>query len=373
LPLPGRDESIYQQLHKDARAVMRPALRMVEIPLSRETQIRAVAEISLPVSALRKFLECPLQGAAQYALGIFEDEGEDLEQWQDEPIGQSILDRTTLLREVFWKARGNRELLASEYAKAFRMSQLTGDAPAGPFAQAAERIDRANLEQWIEQAQNSGCGSLDRWHEIRMGRGDDFAQADRIVGELSIPLRTGVGGDTQDRVVKIHGSLGFFSPTGYSSLRLVLREEAKVKDFLGPFLSAILLAAAGELGETQFDAIVIGARKGKSRSDIRSLQRLSAEQARNYLSDLVSDLLFEKNHYFLPIEAVEEVERARGRGDDLVDVVNELRDNDFAKCSSDYGPIRDARRFEPPTIEALKRIVDRRFALIRAIFRKEKN
>ena len=46
------------------------------------------------------------------------------EQWQDEPVAQSILDRTTLLREVFWKVRGNQELLASEYAKAFRISRL---------------------------------------------------------------------------------------------------------------------------------------------------------------------------------------------------------------------------------------------------------
>jgi exodeoxyribonuclease V gamma subunit len=371
LPLPGRDEPIYQQLQRDAQEAMRPALRMVDLPLALEAQVGPPAEISLPISALRKFLECPLQGAAQYALGIFEDEGEDLEQWQDEPIAQSILDRTTLLREVFWKARGDRELLAGQYKNAFRISQLAGDAPAGPFAQAAERIDRANLEQWIEQAQDSGCGSLDRWHEIRMGRGDDFATADRIVGELSIPLRTG----TQSRVVKIHGSLGFLSAAADASLRLVLRDKPKAKDFLAPVVSAIVLVAAGELHETQFRAIVVGAKKDKSCSDTRILHCPTVDQARDYLSDLLSDLLFGKNHYFLPIEAVEEVQKeiARSRGGDLVDVVYDLRDNEFAKCSSDYGPIRNARRFEPPTAEALKRIMQRRFGLIRAIFDREKS
>jgi hypothetical protein len=155
----------------------------------------------------------------------------------------------------------------------------------------------------------------------------------------------------------------------------VLRDKPKAKDFLGPFLSAIVLAAAGELTEKIFHAIVVGAGKNKSWSDTRSLHCPSAEQARNYLSDLLSDLLFGKNHYFLPIEAVEEVDKeiARGRAGDLLDVVIDARENEFAKCSSDYGPIRDARRFEPPTIDALKRIVDRRFGLIRAIFDRDKS
>ncbi len=178
LPLPGRDEPIYQGL-KAAREAMRPALRMLEIPPSSGVALRDPGEISLPISALRKFLECPLQGAAQYALGIFEDDGDGLEEWQDEPIAQSILARTILLREVFWKARGDEDLMASEYAKAVRIARLAGDAPAGPFARAAERIDRAYIAHWIEQARNARCGSLDRWHEIRMGRGDESAKADR--------------------------------------------------------------------------------------------------------------------------------------------------------------------------------------------------
>ena len=140
------------------------------------------------------------------------------------------------------------------------------------------------------------------------------------------------------------------------------------------YYKIIRLAAAGELTEKQFHPIVVGAGKHKFWSDTRSLHCPTAEQARNYLSDLLHDLLFEKHHYFLPIEAVENVEKeiARGRGGDLVDVLDDARDNEFAKCSSDYGPIRNARRFAPPTIEALKRTMDRRFGLIRAIFGKEK-
>jgi exodeoxyribonuclease V gamma subunit len=374
--LPGRDEPILEQLGRDVQEAMRPALRIAEFPRTPEPQIGSPAEISLPLFALRRYLECPLQGAAQYVLGMFADEPEDLEQWQDEPIAQSILDRTTLLREIFWKARGNPKLLASEYAKAMRISQLAGAAPAGPFAQAAERSDLEVMQQWIEQALEVDCGSLDQWQEVRVGRADEFVSAQRIVVELSIPLRAEPGADPGPmRIAKIHGSLGFFSAAGNTSLRMVLREEAKAKDFLGPFLSAIVLAAAGELNERRFDAIVIAARKGKSRSDIRRLPPLTAAQARNYLSDLASDLLFGKNHYFLPIETAEAVSKeiTRGGGDDLLDAINDVRDNEFSRCSSDYGPIRNARRFEPPPLEKLKSIMERRFGLIAAIFERKKS
>ena len=54
----------------------------------------------------------------------------------------------------------------------------------------------------------------------RLEVGDEFAKAQRVVAELTIPLKTDArGGDAQNRIVKIHGSLGFFSPTGNASLR----------------------------------------------------------------------------------------------------------------------------------------------------------
>ena len=376
LPLPGRDGPIYQQLSSDVQNEMRPLLGITTLPSVPPSTIGS-HEISLPISALRKFLECPLQGAAKYALRIFEDDDdEDLEQQNEEPIAQSVLNRTNLLREVFWKARGDLAMVVDSYAKAFRISRLVGDAPAGPFARAAERIDHEKIGLWIREARAAGCGSLDRWQEVRMGRGDEFATADRVLGELSITVRAKFGNsEPHARMVRINGSLGFLSAAGSSAVRLVLRDQPKPKDFLGPFLTAIVLAAAGEMTEGRFHALVLGAGKNKVWNESRVLKCPSTERAKEYLVDLLGDLLFGKNHYFLPIEAVDEVDKELGRGSDvdLLDAVNEIRDNEFAGCSSDYGPIRDARRFDPPTVDEMKRIFDRRFSLIRTIFGRDKN
>ena len=158
-------------------------------------------------------------------------------------------------------------------------------------------------------------------------------KADRILPELLLPLRGGVDGGMRDCLVKLRGSLGFLSPTGSASLRLVLRDKAKAKDFLGGFLAALVLAASGEAAPQRFDAIVVGAGKNKSWNETRSLGCPTAEAARRYLSDLVSDLLFDRNHYFLPIEVAEDVRKeiSQGRGDDLLDGIYDARDNEFNK------------------------------------------
>ncbi len=134
----------------------------------------------------------------------------------------------------------------------------------------------------------------------------------------------------------------------------------------------MVLAAAGALTDKRFDAIVLGAGKNKSWNETRGLGCPTAEVARSYLSDLVSDLLFDRNHYFLPIEAVADVYKgiSRGRAGDLLDVIHDTRDNEFNHLSSDYGPIRNARRFDPPSMETLRRLMARRFEMIRAIFDK---
>jgi exodeoxyribonuclease V gamma subunit len=346
---------------------------MLELPKSTQSDDGLTPEISLPISALRKFLECPIQGAAQYALGIFEDESEDSEEHQDEPIAQSILDRTVLLREAFWNARGEPEDLASKYSKAFKLAQTHGHAPAGPFADAARVVDLASLEAWIEHARLAGYENLASWREIQLGRAAEFATSERVAGELILEVQVP---RTEKKIqrVKIHGSAGFLSPALDASIRPVLRDTAKAKDFLGPFLSAIVLAAAGQITAPKFRAIVLCS-KNKSAHKVRSLECPAPQQARDYLAALVSDLLFEKNHYFIPIEAVEAVSNAiiKGGSPDLVDMVDEIRDNDFKSCASDFGPIRGARRFEPPSAKALKRILERRFGIMRTLFGKPEN
>ena len=94
-------------LAPEAREALRRTI--CDIPKMREPAGIADREavLDLPVAALRKFLECPAQGAARYALGMSEDEDAD-EDIVDEPVGMTKLDQVMLLREVFWKLAEDR-------------------------------------------------------------------------------------------------------------------------------------------------------------------------------------------------------------------------------------------------------------------------
>ncbi len=257
-PLPGRDDPVVDQLAPDVQARMRRDLRIPDLQLS-GNQAGAPGEIRLPLSALRKFLECPIQGAARYGLGMVEDEDDECEDHDDEPISQSILDRTIMLREAFWKSRGDRERAIDEYDRAFRLAQARGRAPSGPFAEEARKADLARIREWIDQARAAGAGDLAGWQDVRIARADEFEGGGRLLPEITLNARVDQpDGTIRTHPVKIYGTIGFVSPGADATLQCILRDKAKAKDFLRLFLCGFALAAAGEPLKS-FRAIVAGA------------------------------------------------------------------------------------------------------------------
>ena len=166
-----------------------------------------------------------------------------------------------LLREAFWKAHGDPARLAVEHSKAFKVAQMRGAVPAGPFADAAKSADLINLVTWMEQAKLAGCDDLSEWREIRLSRAAESTTVERDTDELflEVPVPDKEGKTIR---VKINGGTGFLSPDRDASIRLVLRGDAKTKDFLGPLISAIVLVAAEQINAPSFRSVVLCS-KGK--------------------------------------------------------------------------------------------------------------
>jgi len=379
--LPGRGRMLLSRLSPPVQKRISRELRIMDLSDGADGGVaaRGASAISLPLAALRRFLECPVQGAARYALGMREDQDDAGEDHQDEPVAQSILDRTVMLREAFWKSRGDRGSAAHDYRDRFRIAQAQGRAPAGLFAEEANSADLMALGEWLDQAREAGARDLADWQEIRIGRGDEFASADRLLDEIALEVAIPLADSTHTRTVKIHGALGFVSPAMDASIRCVLRDEPKAKDFLPLFFSALALAASGATEAKEFAAIVVSGAGGSGKRRIKRFRLPQPEAARAYLAALAADLLSDENYYFLPIEAVEKIWRAwkltkeetkkrAAGGVDLIDLIDGVRENEQSRCSSDYGPIRNARRFDPPGESELKSIVERRFGPIGSIF-----
>src|SRR5262249_43290565 len=212
---------------------------------------------------------------------------------------------------------------------------------------------------------------LGEWRVFRMGRGTESSRADRVLPPLRLDVcATDREGRALVRKVNLHGSLGAFSPALDCSLRLVTRSKPKPQDFLELFVAAIALCAAEEPVAKRFEALVLGdpARtSGKTAFWSRGLRTPEPDTAREYLARLVGEMISRAHDYFLPIEAVAEARRAIRGGKDALDRIDNVREG-LGSCASDYGPVRNARDYEPPGEHELAAIIGRRFGPIEAIF-----
>jgi len=365
-------ERLPDRLGGELRERLQKDLQFAEFGTASAAARRAPAEeLALPIAAIRKYLECPLQGAARYSLGMLEDEDAP-EQAEDEPLQQSRLDRAVMLRNVFWRARANPGVLDDEYAREVRIAQANGHAPAGQFAGIAATADVAALRQWIAQASQAGVTDAGGWKDIRIGRADEFAETGEILAPVALnaELRRHDGSIVTQRV-SLYGTIRGASPELGAAINCVLHQNVKPKDFLPAFLNAIVLAASGVKLPERFRAIVVGTQSTKPNEWIREFPPIDREPALAFLATIAGDLLSAGNDYFLPIEAVAEVVKELGKPAnrrDLVEAVERVRFNDFSRSSSEYGPVRIASSFDPPDEEEIAKIVARRFQPIIGIF-----
>ena len=371
-----RDEPVLDMLAPEVRLKLAPALHMVEAPVSSALAPQDKREIHLPIAALRRYLECPLQGAAQYALGMADDDGGDEEDVENEPLTQTHLDRVMQLRDAFWTGRGETQAARHQFEQALRLHQLQGKAPVGPFADAAVTAFKRRLDLCIAQAKSLGVAGLAGWERIRIGgAAEEIAAADRILEPivLDVPMRR-PSGDTMLRVA-LRGTATVSANRDKSIICIVRNSGAKPGDFLSGCLAAIALTAAGESRAEHFDAIVVGDPDDPTDAAklVRRLRIPSRADAIAYLTGLAEDLFSASNHYFLPLEAIEKIVKKKKEGkwpgdDQIRDIIDELRENDFAPCRSDYGPIRNPRDYPAPPSQTVRAIIERRFSRIITIF-----
>jgi exodeoxyribonuclease V gamma subunit len=362
---PGSGENLRDCIGEKLNARLDEELQFAKFETSSDaTHPARTEEIALPIAAIRKYLECPLQGAARYSLGMLEDEDAP-EEAEDEPIEQTRLNRAVMLRNVFWRAGGKSEAIGEEYAREVRIAQTYGNAPAGLFAEAAEESDTSALCKWIAQAVQAGVSDFDGWNDIRIGRADEFADASEILSPIILNAEVRRhDGTTVTQRVSLYGTIRGVSPEAGVAINCVVHKTLKRKDFLPAYLNAVALAAVGTKLSDKFRAIVIGTESKKPAEWTREFLPMDRNSAIAYLADVVSDLLSTGNDYFLPIEAVEKVAKQMDDGKkprDLVDAVEQVLLTDPPKCSSDYGPVRNARDFDPPEEEQIQNIVERRF------------
>lgn len=328
---------------------------------------RAERRLAVSLRDLRRFLECPMQGWARLMLRLREDE-DDTSVRQDEPFATTRLVETQLLRGVFLdalaapSAADDPTALAALYEPRADALARTGVMPVGLFRAADRRRHLDCLSAWIAAARKRGILDRGPYHVRRFGRAAENERVD-VLGP-SIPLDVPItrpDGASETLRVELFGRTELVSAKLPGSLTCVSRPEPKDKDFLAGFLDAVALSLVDHHDPAEYHVHVLtDSLGGKPGTRERTLCGIDETQARQYLVDLLADLLAAPHAYLLPCEAVFD---HLVKGVSLTETIEDLRDDPRAPCSSRYGPVPNFAQYDPPDPAEAVRLVKRRFGL----------
>jgi exodeoxyribonuclease V gamma subunit len=375
-----------------------PPLSALAGQLAPETWERLATELGLPqsvgaidarperlvvrLSALRQFLQCPLQGHAAHQLRLAErdDEDEALSERDEERFETPRLTSTVHLRQLFIEAmalpsgRAARDLTVP-HALAFERLSRAGRVPAGLFGK-TERDRQARVLRAWQQGLLAGplrAAALTRvgFGGSREGESIDLAHPPLL---LQVKLR-GPAGVQQMAQVELVGALGLLGSEPWASL--VLKEGAAPKSFaesagkvgLPGLVDHLVLAAAGlHTGPHTVHALY-----GDGGGGTLTLEAMEPDQARDQLEKIVSDLLSDSHAYLLPCEAVfavcgpKKVSTRETKEKSFAEVIDGLLSRSDVHFSSRSGPVRDLDLYDPPDEDRARALAERRFgAYLRA-------
>lgn len=311
--------------------------------------------LRLPLGAVQRFLESPLQGWARYVLGLVEDTRNALDEEADEPLSMSRYARASLLRRAFWDGGGDPDAVEAAYREGYRRQVLQNQAPVGVFAEVRQQHDLEVLGTWHDNLAPFELGDLARWRIVRLGRGLEFSRIDDALPpiKLDVPLAGG-----KRRAVELHGLLLPMAPDRRTSLRCLLGAVPDEKHFLPGFLTAAALSAAGVPPGEVVTAIVTGRERQAPPRLAQHYFVPPPQVARDYFTAVVAELLEGRHDYRLPIEAVLRWKNDRARNPNAR-LWWPARD----RTSDRYGPVRDPDELPVPDDREANAMVDRRYGI----------
>jgi exodeoxyribonuclease V gamma subunit len=328
----------------------------------------APEKLTLSISALRRFLECPLQGAAGAILGLREDEDDDPTDQEDEAFATARLPLLVGLREVFERAIGERpgglDALERHYDELRRRSELSGVMPIGPFGRAERAVHLRVLKGWLALFHEAvGATSPgNRVRRLRFGAADEHARELAPHPPIAIPVSLGA----RILTVELQGQT---SPLvdAPGSFWLVQRKKDLLKDgkeSLRGFLDHVVLASAGLSAERPYTAWVANVLPdGEPALANTRFSPIAPDRARAWLGERIGELLSGPHDYLLPCEAVFQHFADESRS--VTAFIDELRAKEKSFFSSTYGPVPHPRSYRPPSEDRARELIARRFGLYR--------
>ncbi len=372
-------------------------------------------EVSISTAALRRFLECPMQGWASAMLGLAETEDDQADR-EEEDFEMARLTETTLLRSAFYQAAGLDAGVAEVYCRMADRLKLSGHYPVGEPGRALSGRHLKVLSGWqavLAKMKSEGANlSVVR---RRIGRSYGAESTGTILEPLLLDVEKKAGPGVVSRVTaRISGLSEGLLDGGRVSISLQpspLHENpggdknaAKIyRLLLRGLVDHLVLSAAGALPEEiRVARLIYADGAGNAGYFGLELAPVSAGDARQWLTHLAGDLLSGPHDYLLPCEAVfssyhrffkaqAKIERGEGPGSAgehaasppgityrpdgpvIASAIREMANDHFSSFSSLYGPVPKPRGYCPPAADELAAMVRRRFNPLFSLILKKEN
>ncbi len=362
----GRPDPVEVQ----ARAAADPAwarladhLAMPRVP---DASAPADGRVAVPMYALVKFLEFPLQGWARFRVGLDELEDDDALAREDEPFETDARRETLLLRRVFLDVKGGS--LERAYDEVVRDRELRGSGPSGVFARAERGEHLHTLEGWRDDLRALEISPEDI--EVhRFGRAHPPLTMDVDVTDASgvtRVVRVEIGG----RTLPLGGpdvsiTLSRRVNEGKDDWAFADRQRALLRAFVD---HAVLAASAVAGGRKRASVVLPGAASRGAEVERVDIEPMSQGEALVWLRDVVRELLGGPHAYFFPCEALF-VDRRRRSVAPLVAALEEARDllrggDGPPALRSAYGPVPRVHEYPIPPEADARAMAARRFGAL---------
>ena len=328
--------------------------------------------VSVPLYAIRKFLECPLQGWAGFNLRLREDESEDLLANVDEIFSTARYEGMMRQRKAFAKSRGIPDgwsVCERNFEQELALDELKGAAPTGIFLEIEKRKHLADMRLWQANWELVKMPDELAWKTVRFGTTGEHQDIDLKFPAVQLQaVRPGPGGALVLNI-ELTGTISNITADFTRCFRLTNKTGTVMpKDFLPVFLDYMVLLASGNLGAGGFEAAVLSMNgQGEEEARVRRLvfTRGTQEDAKAYLSLLISEMLFGSHAYLLPVEAVVKHRWDNKNGSSLSGIIDDMKetftDKNATPVSSQRGPVAHPEDYCPPEDADAARMVEERF------------
>lgn len=310
------------------------------------------ADVSIPLWALRKFLERPEQAWASAVLGLRESELDDLVARADEPFEHDKLGQALLLRRVFAEhlaGGGGEAALLRRYNDRAILLEQSGRAPIGAFAALARDRHHEILRQWHRALEELG-GVDSNWRRLGVGRAPEHRHTGDLLPPIQLEVARSAGHTTR---VELYGQTNLVADGPVTSLVLAAGGRY-VSHRLRGFFDQVVLAATGERAEQPHRAVNID---GAGKAEVLDFAPWTTDDARAYLATLAGDMLDGAHDYLLPDKVVFNRAKKPTPIHELVTAwLTEQRRLGFS-----FGPLERLEQLRIPGEAEAAEVIERRF------------